>query len=560
MASRSSSILGISAQQDVSVHRRLQTQVNFLQKLAQKVKNTFSAICRAIVYVVCLPVRFGKFVIYYLNPKNYGKTTKKVVSISPRSAQSQNARRLEQSMRRDEVMTFSPADVARDRLGRTPLHNALIRKDKAEVKRLVGVGSPLNVRDRDDKKTPLHLAVDWGDEEIVRLLVTADGIDPNIPDKRKKTPLHYAAAGSGKDGIVRILLENGANYRATDSLHRMPLHDAIDWSKFPSMMLLVSSFLSGESEGDAAILFRRFFPSKDRVIQNMTGDLKRQLGNYFAKFLEHVKAYKEHYIKVFDDRHKLLIIGQARISREYLRKKEYMIVVKSWAETFERKYSNRTLRKGIDTIRDTLKAIEGKYQSWSTFQSGDGGTVLRERNLHDVLDVLHLPNVQSFVDMKINTPLGLSSRDHFDAYLTEMNRCGLKRESDFETIGVKIDLIERLQQSLSNIQSLAGSVEEILKKYYDEIVEIGDDFIESVDRQFSAKMQAILDEMECFDLTNLDTLALLLEKYMEICKLSLLAYFSQPHFKIFWRGNVSSLVSHYFSSSINPFKLIKEES
>ncbi len=117
-----------------------------------------------------------------------------------------------------EALLAAGADVAaRDVHGRTPLHDV---NTAAAAKALLAAGADIGARDR-GQRTPLHYA--WVPGVPDTLL--AAGADVAARDDRRRTPLHEAAAGVDPDA-VEGLLAAGADAAARDSDGMTPLHRA----------------------------------------------------------------------------------------------------------------------------------------------------------------------------------------------------------------------------------------------------------------------------------------------------------------------------------------------
>jgi ankyrin repeat protein len=116
-------------------------------------------------------------------------------------------------------LVLSGADVnARDQEGRTPLHLAAARGDKAAVDALLRRGAIPAATATRGGWTPLHSAAN---ADIARSLLAA-GADPNARDAGAATPLHWAA-GTGKLEVIDALLEGGASLDSQDGEGRTPL-------------------------------------------------------------------------------------------------------------------------------------------------------------------------------------------------------------------------------------------------------------------------------------------------------------------------------------------------
>jgi ankyrin repeat protein len=102
---------------------------------------------------------------------------------------------------------------------KTPLHEAIERRDIVEARRLVEGCAFVNTMN-DSGRTPLHLAASLGLVEVARLLLDAGAeVDARTRDApyaeglRSQTPLHLAAE-SGSAEVAELLLSRGADMEA----------------------------------------------------------------------------------------------------------------------------------------------------------------------------------------------------------------------------------------------------------------------------------------------------------------------------------------------------------
>ncbi len=86
--------------------------------------------------------------------------------------------------------------------------------------------------------TPLHNAASNGHVEIARLLLQ-NGVDVNVRDRWDWTPLYCAAIHGGID-ILHILVENGADLEAQHNNGSRALHCAADRGHLPFIQELIS--------------------------------------------------------------------------------------------------------------------------------------------------------------------------------------------------------------------------------------------------------------------------------------------------------------------------------
>jgi ankyrin repeat protein len=134
-----------------------------------------------------------------------------------------------------------PREHTLNKMGRTPLHEAVLSGDIKALETMLSGGANPNIADSTGlpplfeavkNNNPamvnlllehhafpnvldttvdslLHMAIRWGSNETAALLIRA-GADVNAPNNLKETPLHYAVMGINKQ-LVHLLLENGAN-------------------------------------------------------------------------------------------------------------------------------------------------------------------------------------------------------------------------------------------------------------------------------------------------------------------------------------------------------------
>ena len=108
--------------------------------------------------------------------------------------------------------------------GRTPLHVAVIGRQKKIVKLLLAEGADVNAKNRVEL-TPLYHAAIYGHTEVAEFLI-AKGANVNAKDKNGSTPLHLATAGDRK-GIVELFIAKSADVNAKNKGGRTPLDSAI---------------------------------------------------------------------------------------------------------------------------------------------------------------------------------------------------------------------------------------------------------------------------------------------------------------------------------------------
>src|SRR3989339_590263 len=110
----------------------------------------------------------------------------------------------------------SKAADTRDNLGRTLLHNAVLKDSFSDVKHLVEQGADVNACDNYGQ-APLHFAVTFHSNvssdkillEMVKYLIS-NGAKIDTIANDGETPLHRAVFGEHLE-IVKYLVESGAN-------------------------------------------------------------------------------------------------------------------------------------------------------------------------------------------------------------------------------------------------------------------------------------------------------------------------------------------------------------
>lgn len=123
------------------------------------------------------------------------------------------------------------ADVsARDGLGQSPLHLAMIsRPNPAAVRLLLANGANIESRGGIAGQTPLFYAAKKGYLSVARILIS-HGANINATDDYSMTPL-LEAAQNGHISMVKMLLRRGANVKAQNVYHQTAdqLADAFDY-------------------------------------------------------------------------------------------------------------------------------------------------------------------------------------------------------------------------------------------------------------------------------------------------------------------------------------------
>ena len=175
---------------------------------------------------------------------------------------------------------------AKDIIGRTPLHWAVVKRRVDVAKFLVSKGADVNARDNNGQ-TPIINAMgtffsDYGADGNIKdgseklrielaLLLVSNGADVNAKDKDGRTPLHYARLVD----VAEFLVSNGADINARDnrglpppmtaheqiekknlSLEDMPLHTAVllgDISLVQSVVAIGASVHTKDEVGNTPL-------------------------------------------------------------------------------------------------------------------------------------------------------------------------------------------------------------------------------------------------------------------------------------------------------------------
>jgi uncharacterized protein len=97
-----------------------------------------------------------------------------------------------------------------DKMGRTPLMEAVIQRQLDICRVLVQAGSNVNAREVRNW-TALHFAAQEYDYEIVKYLI-ANGAEINAEDVDGNTPLFRCLFGSqGRGEVIKLMIEKGAD-------------------------------------------------------------------------------------------------------------------------------------------------------------------------------------------------------------------------------------------------------------------------------------------------------------------------------------------------------------
>ena len=130
--------------------------------------------------------------------------------------------------------------------GRSPLHEASFKGRTDIVRLLLDHGASLNAKDKKGR-TPLHEASNKGQTETVRLLLDR-GANADAQKLNGRSPLHEVSS-QGRTETVRLLLDHGASPDAKDKKGRTPLHGASDKGKPDTVRLLLDRGADADAEG-----------------------------------------------------------------------------------------------------------------------------------------------------------------------------------------------------------------------------------------------------------------------------------------------------------------------
>ena len=124
----------------------------------------------------------------------------------------------------------------------TALHEAVMKNDIAEVKRLLEAGADVSAKTKHGGYTPLHYAAENGDTaSIMALLAAGADLEAKFANGNGYTPLHLAAL-QGHVASVKVLLQAGADVAAkSDFDGRTPLHFAAGGGSTASVKALLEA-------------------------------------------------------------------------------------------------------------------------------------------------------------------------------------------------------------------------------------------------------------------------------------------------------------------------------
>lgn len=130
------------------------------------------------------------------------------------------------ALKGDVVLTRNLLDAhpdlvrARNKLGKTPLHQSLTGGNNEIVELLIARGAEVSAHDNTGL-TPLHVAAWWSVTERAGILL-AHGADILATDSFGDTPLHTAAM-HGRGLMCKFFIERGADIHAKNRDGRTPL-------------------------------------------------------------------------------------------------------------------------------------------------------------------------------------------------------------------------------------------------------------------------------------------------------------------------------------------------
>lgn len=196
----------------------------------------------------------------------------------------------------------------------TPLSQAIEKKNKEQVKKLISSGANVNEK-LEDGSTPLIKAIETANNAIVELLVSK-GADLNMADGDGVTPLMKAAeknnmslckllvnrrvnvnakasngttalfylADSGNKDMVSLLLGRGAEVNVVNQEGDSPLHRAALSQKIPVFMMILAK-LSEKNTDDPMkpFLLASFKGDKKAVMQFLSSGKDANESNVFGE-------------------------------------------------------------------------------------------------------------------------------------------------------------------------------------------------------------------------------------------------------------------------------------
>lgn len=142
------------------------------------------------------------------------------------------------------MLDTNPQSInARNKLGKTPLHQSLTGGNDEIITLLIERGAEVNAQDNTGL-TPLHIAAWWSVTARAKILIDHRA-DVRVTDKFGDTPLHTAAM-QGRGLMAKFLLEQGADIHAKNKDGNEPL-DLAKHENQEETIRVLTYFLSRES-------------------------------------------------------------------------------------------------------------------------------------------------------------------------------------------------------------------------------------------------------------------------------------------------------------------------
>jgi ankyrin repeat protein len=133
-------------------------------------------------------------------------------------------------------------------LAQAPVADAAMRRDAAEVRRLVQNGADVNAA-QIDGGTALHWAAYYGDATLASLLLEA-GANVTAANRNGSTPM-WLAASHGDAAMIETLLANGADANEPLALGRRPLMLAARAGRVDAVRALLEHGADADAKEDA---------------------------------------------------------------------------------------------------------------------------------------------------------------------------------------------------------------------------------------------------------------------------------------------------------------------
>ena len=193
------------------------------------------------------------------------------------------------------LLVKNRADVnARNRLGATPLTEAVRLGNEAVVSLLLASGANPNVAEISTGKTPLHMAAMRGHRTIVEGLLRSQAT-VNAPDRRGETPLCYALR-EGRTNTIAALRAAGA------TIGKMRPLEPIEQSLVDFYQRTETALQRASSTEKGKILMGlnpkkadcdRMFPKHGQAAMTVVDEINRQIKTEFARPLTDAEQGKE---------------------------------------------------------------------------------------------------------------------------------------------------------------------------------------------------------------------------------------------------------------------------